>query len=77
MKLQLTLDDGAVVELTEESAIEIVVADSVMPKSGYRRVREYPPHYVRTNTFGPNVLAVGQRLMRHNGVREIVKIERG
>lgn len=66
--IRLTLEDGTVWDLTETSSVEVVnYPDRETPKDGWRRVREYPPQYIRTTTFHAKILSKGMRVIGDSG----------
>ncbi|WP_212525939.1 hypothetical protein [Actibacterium sp. MT2.3-13A] len=72
--MRVTLDNGTVWELSEESAVEVVnYPDRETPKEGWRRVREYPPLFIRTTNFPARILSKGMRVIGDGG--GVVKVE--
>jgi hypothetical protein len=77
MTLKVKFDNGDTETYEDNSAVEIVnFPPREQPAAGYQLVREYPPEYVKTTTFHPNVIAVGSKIMTASGVRTVVEATR-
>ena len=75
MTVTVKFDIGETVTYEDTSAVDIVnYPPRDTPADGYIRVREYPPEYVRTTSFRPNVIGNGTLVLLASGVRTVVEV---